>query len=92
LFGSKHPTFDPMAIQTMADAVDEAWAIMKATGHVSPQNPQEMRLALAKSVIEVAAVGDHNIHALRDAALARVARSHASVIRICPPRSDDRAL
>jgi hypothetical protein len=32
LFGSKHPTFDPMAIQTTADAVGEARAIMKATG------------------------------------------------------------
>ena len=70
MLGAKHPTFEPTTVQMMASAVDEAWAIVEANGNVGPQNVQEMKLALARRVIELASSGDYDARALRDAAVA----------------------
>ena len=70
MYGAKHPTFEPATIQMMANAVDEAWTIMEANGDVGRQNPQEMKLALAKRVIELASSGDYDARTLRDTAVA----------------------
>jgi hypothetical protein len=56
----------------MADALDEAWAIMEATGEASRGSPQESKLALAKCIISLASERAYDAHTLRDAALARV--------------------
>jgi hypothetical protein len=64
----------------MADALDEAWAVMEDTVTVSPLHRQEMRLALAKRIIELASYGANNTSVLRDAALASMTEPRASAL------------
>jgi hypothetical protein len=70
MLGAKHPTFEPTTVEMMASAVDEAWAIVEANSNVGPKNAQEMKLTLARRVIELASCGDYDARALRDAAVA----------------------
>jgi hypothetical protein len=65
----------------MADALDEAWAVMQDTGTVTPQDRLETRLALANRIIELASYGDFNTAVLRDAALASMTEQHASALQ-----------
>ena len=69
---AKHPTFEPSAVQVMADAMDEAWAILEERD-VGRGNPQELRLELAKRIIELASYGDYDAQTLRDTAVASLA-------------------
>jgi hypothetical protein len=79
MIGAQSPAFDPAAVRTMADALDEAWANMEETGAARRSDPLETRLALARCIIELAANGPHNASALRDAALDRLTRSPAAL-------------
>jgi hypothetical protein len=69
----------------MADALDEAWAVMADTGTMPRQHRLETRLALAKRIIEVASYGDYNTSVLRDAALASMTEPHASALQHSSP-------
>jgi hypothetical protein len=81
MFGAKNPTFDPTAVQTMADALDEAWTLMEESGTVSRFHPQETKLALARRIIELAADGEYDARGLCDALLASVTQPRNSVVR-----------
>ncbi len=72
MFGAHNSAFEPIAVRTMATALDEAWAIIEGNGKANRHNPQEVRLALARCIIELAADGNHDTATLRDAALAGV--------------------
>jgi hypothetical protein len=73
MLGAKHSSFDPTAVQMMADALDEAWADIEATADPRHRyEPEETRLALAKRIIELASDGYYDAGTLRDAALASV--------------------
>ena len=86
MFGAPYPAFEPTAVQTMADALDQAWAVIENTGSVTPQHRLETRLALANRIIELASYGDYNASVLRDTALASMREQHAS----SPPRTTRR--
>ena len=45
MLGAKYSTFDPTAVRTMANALDEAWAVMEENGDASRRDPLETRLA-----------------------------------------------
>src|SRR5581483_8943756 len=77
MFGAYNPAFGPTAVRTMATALDEAWAIIEENGKAERHNPQEIRLALARRIIELAADGDYDMATLRDAALASLALPRA---------------
>jgi hypothetical protein len=81
MFGALSPAFEPTAVQTMADALDQAWAVMEGTGTMTPQHRLETRLALANRIIELASYGDCNTRVLRDAALASMTEQHASALQ-----------
>jgi len=71
MFGAQSPTFEPTAVRTMADAMDQAWALLEESGN-GDRDQQETRLALARCIIELASSRDYNTSTLRDAALTRV--------------------
>jgi hypothetical protein len=81
MFGAPSPAFEPTAVQTMADALDQAWAVMEGTGTVTPQHRLETRLALANRIIELTSYGEYNTSVLRDAALASMTEQHASALQ-----------
>jgi hypothetical protein len=78
MLGAQYPAFDPAAVRTMADALDEAWAILAGNGRGGRSDPQETRLALARCIIGLASAGDYDTATLRDAALARLPMAYTS--------------
>jgi hypothetical protein len=68
----------------MADALDEAWAVMEDNGTVAPQYRLETRLALAKRIVELASCGDYDTGVLRDAALASMTEPYVPALSADP--------
>jgi hypothetical protein len=81
MFIAKHPAFEPTTVQIMADAVDEAWAILEEKANATEQNPQEMKLAIAKRIIELVSQGDYDVQTLRDTAVASLTAPRASPVQ-----------
>jgi hypothetical protein len=78
----KHPTSEPTAVQIMADAFDEAWAVLGESGDARRHNPQELKLALAKRIIELASSsGDYDAQTLRDIAIASLTEPRLSPVQ-----------
>jgi hypothetical protein len=51
MFGAQSSAFEPTAVRTMADALDEAWAFLEENRDAD-RDPQETRLALAMCIID----------------------------------------
>ena len=68
-------TFDPDTIRILTGAFEDAWQSLNGGGiGIGPQT-DEMRDALAKSIIHVALQGERDQRRLRDSALAHLASS-----------------
>ena len=67
---TKHPTFDPKAVELMAGAFEAAWPIIRPKANMTDQSLEELRLALAKRIVELVSHGDYDDQVLRDTAIA----------------------
>jgi hypothetical protein len=59
--------FDPDTTSAMSRAVDEVWSTLRESGHVWTR---DMRMTIARSVLQLAAAGERDPVRLRDGALA----------------------
>jgi hypothetical protein len=66
----QYPTFDPKAVQLMADAFEAAWPIIRPKPKMTDQSLEELKLALAKRIVELVSHGDYDVQTLPDTAIA----------------------
>ena len=67
---TNHPAFDPKAVQLMADAFEAAWPIIRPKAKMTDQSLEELKVALAKRIVELVSHGDYDGQTLRDTAIA----------------------
>lgn len=66
--GCQRPqVFDPDTAASMSDTVEEVWQTLRASGHVWTR---DMRVVIARLILDLAAAGERDPARLRDAALA----------------------
>jgi hypothetical protein len=78
---TNHSAFDPKKVQLMTDAFDAAWLIIRPKANMTDQSLEELRLALAKRIVELVSHGDYDVQTLRDTAIASMTSPAPDLIR-----------
>jgi hypothetical protein len=68
--------FGPDALKAIGEAFDQGWASIAATFGTDPQTIDVARLRLATAMLSVAAEDSRDVEALKQGALAAMARSY----------------
>ena len=70
--------FDPEAIAVLVAAFDGAWKLLQGSGAVfaSDAGAEDVRLTIARRIIEMARHGEHSQRRLRNDALTHFAKSN----------------
>ena len=70
--------FDPSTVHILTDAFEEAWVSLQTSGTPfhAVGHAQQTREILARSISEVAKLGERDQRGLRDAALAHLAEAN----------------
>ncbi len=66
----EYPTFDPKTARLMIDAFEAAWPVIRPKAKMTDQSLEELRLALAKRIVELVSHGDYDSQTFRDTAIA----------------------